>query len=84
VLVVEVSRKQFLASLVPVIVNAILNEHQLIVDVIAFVARGHFPRSRLREKQRGKILATWVTRKLKAMAQFTISRAPDGGFYIKT
>ncbi|KAK9484174.1 hypothetical protein V1527DRAFT_229118 [Lipomyces starkeyi] len=84
VLVVEVSRKQFLASLVPVIVNAILNEHQFIVDVIAFVARGHFPRSRLREKQRGKILATWVTRKLKAMAQFTISRAPDGGFYINT
>ncbi|KAK9369416.1 hypothetical protein V1509DRAFT_620767 [Lipomyces kononenkoae] len=80
VLVVEVSRKQFLASLVPVIVNAILNEHQIVVDLIAFVAQGQFPRSRLGEPQRGKILATWVTGKLKTFAQFPVSRAPDGSF----
>ncbi|KAK9260896.1 hypothetical protein V1519DRAFT_447249 [Lipomyces tetrasporus] len=83
VLVVEVSRKQFLASLVPVIVNAILNEHQIIVDVIAFVASGNFPRSRLREKQRGKILASWVTRKLKTISEFTISSEFDGVFSIE-
>jgi hypothetical protein len=56
-------RKAYLASIVPVIVNAILNEHQLVVDIIAFVAKGDFPHSRLGEKQRGKILASWVTRK---------------------
>ena len=59
------------------IVNAILNEHQLVVDIIAFVAKGDFPRSRLGEKQRGKILASWVTSKMRTIAQFSI-RDPDG------
>jgi hypothetical protein len=67
-----------LASIVPVIVNAILNEHQIVVDIVAFVNKGDFPRSRLGEKQRGKILASWVTRKMRTMAQFGI-RDPDSG-----
>lgn len=72
VVLVEVNRKAYLASIVPVIVNAILNEHQIIVDIVAFVAKGDFPRSRLGEKQRGKILASWVTRKMRTLAQFAI------------
>lgn len=81
--VVEVSRKAYLASIVPVIVNAILNEHQIIVDIVAFVNKGDFPRSRLGEKQRGKVLAGWVTRKLRTLAQFAIRdmdalEGPDG------
>jgi len=64
VVLVEVRVKSYLASMVPVIVNAILNEHQLVVDIVAFVGKGDFPRSRLGEKQRGKILASWVTRKM--------------------
>ncbi|OIW33025.1 acyl-CoA ligase [Coniochaeta ligniaria NRRL 30616] len=72
VVLVEVSRKAYLASIVPVIVNAILNEHQIIVDIVAFVGRGDFPRSRLGEKQRGKILAGWVSRKMRTIAQFSI------------
>lgn len=75
---VEVGRKAYLASIVPVIVNAILNEHQIVVDIVAFVNRGDFPRSRLGEKQRGKILASWVTRKMRTMAQFGI-RDPESG-----
>lgn len=59
----------------PVIVNAILNEHQIVVDIVAFVNKGDFPRSRLGEKQRGKILASWVTRKMRTMAQFGIRDA---------
>ncbi|MCJ1310305.1 hypothetical protein MMC25_003967 [Agyrium rufum] len=77
VVLVEVIRKAYLASVVPVIVNAILNEHQVVVDIVAFVSRGDFPRSRLGEKQRGKILASWVTRKMRTIAQFGI-RDPDG------
>lgn len=69
---VEVVRKPYLASMVPVIVNAILNEHQIIVDIVAFVNKGDFPRSRLGEKQRGKLLAGWVTRKMRTLAQFSI------------
>lgn len=72
---VEVARKAYLASIVPVIVNAILNEHQIVVDIVAFVNKGDFPRSRLGEKQRGKILAGWVTRKMRTMAQFGIKDA---------
>jgi acyl-CoA synthetase (AMP-forming)/AMP-acid ligase II len=78
IVVVEVFRKAYLASLVPVIVNAVLNEHQIVVDMIAFVGQGDFPRSRLSEKQRGKILSNWVTRKLRTIAQFHI-RDSDGG-----
>ncbi|KAI1005448.1 Uncharacterized protein K3495_g2765 [Podosphaera aphanis] len=78
VVLVEVGRKAYLASIVPVIVNAILNEHQIVVDIVAFVNKGDFPRSRLGEKQRGKILASWVTRKMRTMAQFAI-RDPDSG-----
>lgn len=72
VVLVEVSRKAYLASIVPVIINAILSEHQTIADIVAFVSKGDFPRSRLGEKQRGKILAGWVTRKLRTLAQFAI------------
>lgn len=78
VVLVEVGRKAYLASIVPVIVNTILNEHQIIVDIVAFVNKGDFPRSRLGEKQRGKILATWVTRKMRTMAQFGIRDAEGG------
>lgn len=73
---VEVTSKAYIASIVPVIVNAILNDHQIVVDIVAFVNKGDFPRSRLREKQRGKILAFWVTGKMRPMAQFGI-RDPD-------
>lgn len=76
--VVEVTRKAYLASVVPVIVNAILNEHQVVADIVAFVSHGDFPRSRLGEKQRGKVLASWVTRKLRTIAQFSI-RDMEGG-----
>ncbi|KAG9243465.1 hypothetical protein BJ878DRAFT_510521 [Calycina marina] len=76
VVLVEVGRKAYLASIVPVIVNAILNEHQIVVDIVAFVNKGDFPRSRLGEKQRGKILASWVQRKMRTMAQFGI-RDPE-------
>ncbi|SPO01088.1 probable acyl CoA ligase-like protein [Cephalotrichum gorgonifer] len=72
VVIVEVPRSPHLACLVPVIVNAILNEHQIVVDIIAFVNKGNFPRSRLGEKQRGTVLAKWVKRSLQTEAQFAI------------
>ena len=72
VVIVEVPRSPHLACLVPVIVNAILNEHQIVVDIVAFVNKGNFPRSRLGEKQRGTILAKWVKRSLQTEAQFAI------------
>ena len=64
VAVIEVLTDEHLPSIVPLAVNAVLTEHQVVIDVITFVARGDFTRSRLGEKQRGKILSHWVTRKL--------------------
>jgi hypothetical protein len=72
VVLAEVDRKTFLASIVPVIVNSVLNNHHFVIDIVAFVVKGDFPRSRLGEKQRGKILASWVTRKMRTIAQFAI------------
>lgn len=46
------------------------------LDIVAFVQHGDFPRSRLGEKQRGKILASWVSRKMQTIAQFGI-RDPE-------
>lgn len=80
--VVEVTRKAYLASLVPVIVDAVLNEHQVVADIVAFVSNGDFPRSRLGEKQRGKVLASWVTRKLRTIAQFSIRDVEDNPFAV--
>jgi hypothetical protein len=59
-------------------VNAVLNEHQIVVDIVAFVSKGDFPRSRLGEKQRGKILGSWVTRKMRTIAQFSIRDTSNG------
>jgi hypothetical protein len=55
-----------------------LNEHQIMVDIVTFVGKGDFPRSRLGEKQRGKILAGWVSRKMRTIAQFNIKGADMG------
>ena len=76
VLIAESRTRAYLASIVPMIVNTVLNEHQLVLDIVAFVSRGDFPRSRLGEKQRGKILASWVSRKMQTIAQFSI-RDPE-------
>jgi hypothetical protein len=78
-----VRTRAFLASLVPVIVNTVLNEHQLVLDIVAFVAFGDFPRSRLGEKQRGKVLGNWVSRKMRTIAQFSI-RDPDAEGSVST
>lgn len=75
-LVAETRTRSYLASLVPIIVNSVLNEHQLVLDIVAFVALGDFPRSRLGEKQRGKILGNWVGKRMKTLAQFSI-RDPE-------
>lgn len=67
----------------PIIVNTVLNEHQLVLDIVAFVALGDFPRSRLGEKQRGKILGNWVGKRMKTLAQFSI-RDPEAEGSINT
>ncbi|BFZ54876.1 hypothetical protein PYCC9005_001913 [Savitreella phatthalungensis] len=72
VLYLEMHNVASLSSAVPVIVNAVLNEHQIIVDTVAVCAAGDLPRSRLREKQRGRTLASWVRQDMKRCAIYHI------------
>lgn len=74
IIVVECVQPSYLAALVPVIVNTVLDEHQFVIDIVAFVDKGDFPRSRLNEKQRGKILASWVTKKLNIRGVYGVSQ----------
>lgn len=80
--VIECSRRNrdYLAAIVPVVINAVLEEHQFVIDIVSFVARGDFPRSRLGEKQRGKILASWVTKKLPLTGKFGVSNGEQSLF----
>ena len=55
----EVRSSDGILNLVPCIINSILDEHQFIIDVIAFVGPNVMPRSRLGEKQRAKIRTAW-------------------------
>lgn len=72
VIVIEVKHNTYLQSIVPVIVNTVLDIHQIIIDIVVFTAKGDFPRSRIGEKQRGKILESWLTKKLKILDKFVI------------
>lgn len=70
--VCEVTTEKFLASLVPVIASTVLDEHQLIINVVAFIPAKTMPRSRLGEKQRGKALSQFVSKKLKTLQVFGV------------
>lgn len=72
--------RDHLAAIVPVIVGAVLQEHQFVLDIVAFVAPGRFPRSRLGEKQRGKLLASWATRKLALTGKFGVASGEQSLF----
>ncbi|KAG5358114.1 hypothetical protein CJU89_4613 [Yarrowia sp. B02] len=70
--VCEVTTDKFLASLVPVIASTVLDEHQLIINVVAFIPAKSMPKSRLGEKQRGKVLSQFVSKKLKTLQIFGV------------
>lgn len=76
IVVIELSRAvpgANMASMTPVIVNKVIQEHQFVIDIVAFVSKENFPRSRLGEKQRGKLLKLWVTNKLSTLGVFGVS-----------
>lgn len=73
IVVCESTRRQNLASLVPIIVNTVLSKHHLIVDVIAFMKKGEFPISRLGTKQRARIVDAWVQGVLPVSASYGVN-----------
>ncbi|AOA64313.1 hypothetical protein KP2612_003721 [Komagataella phaffii] len=70
ILVVEPRKNFKLSSLVPVIVNTVLNVHHLMLDIVAFVEPGSFPRSRLNEKQRARIIDRWNSNTLQLCSSY--------------
>lgn len=72
IIVETTATRQSLCSLAAVVAGAVINAHQVAVNVIAFVAKGKIPRSRLQEKQRQKTLATYLNGSLEISDHYTI------------
>jgi len=64
VCIVAVHPPEIALSLVPVIINTILEEHGFTIDIVGFVAKDNMPKSRIGEKQRLKICAAWLNKSL--------------------
>lgn len=73
VAVVDTTRAKYLSSLVPVIFNNVLSNHNLILDIVAFTKPGSFPYSRLGIKQRAKIVQLFTNKKLGIQAQYGLN-----------
>ena len=64
VAVVSIKSNEHALSAVPLVVNAVLEHHSFLVDVVVIVQPNHFPRSRYGDKVRRKALSQYVERKL--------------------
>lgn len=58
-------RSEYLAALVPIIFKNILNKHQLMVDIVAFLPIDQFEVSRDLEKKRMTMISKWNNNQLK-------------------
>ncbi|OBZ84780.1 Uncharacterized protein C56F8.02 [Choanephora cucurbitarum] len=67
VAVVSIKSNEHALSAVPLVVNAVLEHHSFLVDVVVIVQPNHFPRSRYGDKVRRKALSQYVERKLTAL-----------------
>ncbi|GBC03878.1 hypothetical protein RclHR1_05380015 [Rhizophagus clarus] len=77
VCLVEVRASEGILNLVPCIMNSILDEHQFIIDVIVFIGPGTLPKSRLGEKQRTKIMTSWLSGNLSTLHVHYVKPPPS-------
>ncbi|PKC08724.1 acetyl-CoA synthetase-like protein [Rhizophagus irregularis] len=77
VCIVEVRSSEGILNLVPCIMNSILDEHQFIIDVIVFIGPGTLPKSRLGEKQRTKIMTSWLSGNLSTLHVHYVKPSPS-------
>ncbi|RIA97927.1 hypothetical protein C1645_751184 [Glomus cerebriforme] len=77
VCLVEVRASEGILNLVPCIMNTILDEHQFIIDVIVFIGSGTLPKSRLGEKQRTKIMTSWLNGSLSTLHVHYVKPPPS-------
>lgn len=64
VAIVSVKASEHALSIVPLIVNAILDSHSFLIDTVVIVHPSNFPRSRFGDKMRRKALSSFVEKKL--------------------
>ncbi len=67
VCVVEVRGSEGILNLIPNVINSILEEHEFIINVIVFIGPGTLPKSRLGEKQRAKVMNSWLSGNLTTL-----------------
>lgn len=67
------SDKRYLPSLGTWIANSILEEHEFLPDVVAFIGKGQMPKSRLKEKQRKTLITKYVENKLTIAGQYGVN-----------
>ncbi len=66
-------RKDYLAALAPIIFKSVLNNHQLMVDIVAFMPVTEFEHSRLFEKKRATMLNKWNNSQLPLVNVYGIN-----------
>lgn len=64
VAVVSIKANEYALSVVPLVVNSILENHLFLVDTVVIVHPNHFPRSRFGDKMRRRAKALFVDKKL--------------------
>lgn len=72
VIVETTAPRNTLCSLSAVVAGAILDIHQVAINVVVFVAKGKILRSRLQEKQRQRTLAAYLNGSLEITDHFTV------------
>ncbi|CAG8495242.1 8293_t:CDS:10 [Funneliformis caledonium] len=77
VCVIETRAKEGILNLVPCVLNSILDEHQFIIDVIVFLGPGTLPKSRLGEKQRAKVMNSWLSGNLTTLHVHYVTSPPS-------
>jgi hypothetical protein len=65
VAVVSVKGNENALSVVPLVVNAVLENHSFLVDTVIVVHPSNFPRMRYGDKSRRKALTAFVEKKLQ-------------------
>ncbi|KAJ3271973.1 hypothetical protein HK104_004593 [Borealophlyctis nickersoniae] len=67
---VETNNESELLNAVPRIVQVVLERHRFLLDVIVFVGAGMLAKSRMQEKQRGKIALAYALDRLLTSSKF--------------
>ncbi|CAM0138930.1 unnamed protein product [Umbelopsis sp. WA50703] len=67
VAVVAVKTADAALSVIPSVVNTVLQEHTFLIDVIVVVSQGNLPKTKMGEKQRGRAHAAYMEKSLQAI-----------------